>query len=234
MRSLGRSERAHLGSVADPIASGADPVGGTWRLLVVIVRQETPVSGPIIETISNELSQKNLVASEKSGGVNLIYRVSKFRLVFMNAMIGLIGLACLGAVITQIVAWSRHSSTVLHGGSLVAFSPIFALMAYWGTRSLLTMRGKDLRLEANRVGVTWVFMRGKKWATWGSLDPFCVDTRRKTVIATVTGPDVSPDIAADGVFTLSAQAIDIDETDLARELNELRRQAVGDAQGQEG
>lgn len=91
------------------------------------------------------------------------------------------------------------------------------------------MRGKDLRLESNEDKVTWVSMRGTKWAKWGSLSPFRVDSTRKMVMAKVVGPDVSPKVAADGVFTLSAQLLDLDETELAKQLNGIRGRALGEA-----
>jgi hypothetical protein len=151
----------------------------------------------------------------------MVYRVDKSTIIFMNVMALLIGLALLGAAIAQMKAWQTSGS--LHGASIIILIPFAFLMLFWGGRALFRLKGRDLRLEVNSTGLLYVSLRGNTTANWSSIDPFMTDPTKKAVMAAVTGPEVSPDLAKLGSLILSATLFGMDEATLANKLNDARR-----------
>jgi hypothetical protein len=154
----------------------------------------------------------------------MVYRVATSKVIFMNVMAILIGIALLCAAIAQMTAWQHGGFP--QGASIIVLIPFAFFMMGWGLWALFRLRGKVLRLETSPTGLMFVSLRGVSSANWSSIDPFMIDPKMKTVSATVSGHDVSPNVANWGAFTLSARLFGMDEAVLAQQLNEARRAAL--------
>lgn len=156
----------------------------------------------------------------------MIKKVSKSRLIFMNGVLFLLCAAWLVACAIQTfdLVWlgQYHNST----GRLLGFSPLAAIGAFWTTRSLVRLRTRELRLEADETGVRWIYINGENWAAWDSLSAWRLSPRTPTAIeADITGTNVSSKLLGESIFGLSARLLDMEGSDLAAELNKIGRKA---------
>lgn len=159
----------------------------------------------------------------------MIKRASKVRLIFMNSLLFILCLAWIIACAIQVFDLVWLGQFHIGTGRLLGFSPLAAIGAFWTFRSLMRLRNRDIRLEADEDGVRWVNINGEYWAAWSNLSVWRLNSRTSTAIeADLVGPNVSPKLQGDKRFVLSARALDMEGRDLAAELNAMREKAISD------
>lgn len=97
-----------------------------------------------------------------------IWRAPKSGIIFRDMMIALIGLAGLGAGINQTARWIWTGQHHFGGAHLIVFAPVFGLMGWFGIMDLFKLRGRDIRLEADELGLRWVYIPEEKLASSAS------------------------------------------------------------------